>query len=274
MKFCPTCQAKYDDEILRFCTKDGTPLVDENQPNFKELPSESIEADEADLGEETIVSYKPSKNILPDEPVAQPDPEIERSEAPRIVISTSEQERQQQNVRARHQIPAYEPLVPPQQSTGKVVVLTILGTLAVIALALGLFVMLRDEEPANVNFNVNTNPPDMNINNNLNFGASNVNLSNSNTNYNFNTNYNGGFNTNYNFNANTRTPTPTRTPSPTPTPAETNTNTGNVTNNAPPLTPRPTATATATPSSTPRTSPTPARTPPAGRPPGNSSEQP
>ena len=27
MKYCPTCNTRYDEEILRFCMKDGTPLV-------------------------------------------------------------------------------------------------------------------------------------------------------------------------------------------------------------------------------------------------------
>jgi len=108
MKFCPTCETQYDEEILRFCTKDGTPLVDENQPNFTEMPSESFEASEADLGEETIVRYKPPKDILPE---PDPQPEIERSEAPRIVISTSEQQKRDQNVRSR-QIPPYQAIPP------------------------------------------------------------------------------------------------------------------------------------------------------------------
>src|SRR5215213_2561147 len=128
MKFCPTCQTRYDEEILRFCTKDGTPLVDENQPNFIEMPSESFEDAEPDLGEETMVRYKPPKDILPE---PEPQPDLERSEAPRIVISTSEQQkREQQNVRART-IPPYQAIPAEKPGVGKVVVLTILGTLAV-----------------------------------------------------------------------------------------------------------------------------------------------
>jgi hypothetical protein len=37
MKFCPKCQTKYDDEILRFCKTDGTPLVSEVPPSFTAL---------------------------------------------------------------------------------------------------------------------------------------------------------------------------------------------------------------------------------------------
>ena len=72
MKFCPTCETRYDEEILRFCTKDGTPLVDENQPNFIQMPSESLEMPEEEPGEETIVRYKPPKDILPAEPQPKP----------------------------------------------------------------------------------------------------------------------------------------------------------------------------------------------------------
>jgi len=266
MKFCPTCETQYDEEILRFCTKDGTPLVDENQPNFTEMPSESLETPEADLGEETMVRYKPPKDILPE---PEPQPDIERSEAPRIIISTSEQQKREQNVRSR-QIPPYQP-IPPKPNTGKTVLLTILGTLAVLTVALGLFVFLRDEQPASNNLNVNTNPPDTNLNTNLNYGASNFNLSTI-PNSNVNTNFNVSFNTN--INANLKTPTPTPTPKPSPT-IETNANVGNTitnTNGAPPPTPRPSVTLTPrpptpTPATTPRVSPTPDRS---GRPPNNS----
>ena len=268
MKFCPTCETQYDEEILRFCTKDGTPLVDENQPNFTEMPSESFEASEADLGEETIVRYKPPKDILPE---PDPQPEIERSEAPRIVISTSEQQKRDQNVRSR-QIPPYQ-AIPPKPNTGKTVLLTVLGTLAVLAVALGLFLFLREEQPANINLNVNTNPPDTNLNTNLNYGANNFNLSTI-PNSNVNTNFNVSSNTN--INANLKTPTPTPTPKPSPT-TDANANVGNMitnTNGAPPPTPRPSFSitprpVTPTPAATPRISPTPDRS---GRPPGNSSQ--
>lgn len=264
MKFCPTCETRYDEEILRFCTKDGTPLVDEDQPNFTEMPSESFTGAEEDLGEETMVRYKPPKDILPE---PEPQPDIERSEAPRIVISTAEQQREQ-NVRART-IPPYQP-IPPKQNVGKVVVLTILGTLAVLAVALGLFVFMRDESPANSNLNINTNPPNTNLNTNLNLGASNFN-------FNVNTNVNSSFNLslNSNVNANSKTPKPSPSTSPS---ANINVNTSlpNLnTNSAPPQTPRPSATTTPTPSATPRVSPTRTPTPssPSGRPSNNSSEQ-
>ena len=61
MKYCPTCQTRYDEEILRFCMKDGTPLIEEDEPAFLQMPSESIdEPDEDDLGEVTIIRKNPS----------------------------------------------------------------------------------------------------------------------------------------------------------------------------------------------------------------------
>ena len=273
MKFCPTCETRYDEEILRFCTKDGTPLVDENQPNFTEMPSESFEAPDEDFGEETMVRYKPPKDLL--EP--EPQPDLDRSEAPRIVISTSEQKREQ-NARTRT-IPPYQP--PPQKSnTAKVILLTVLGTLAVLAVVLGLFVFLRDDEAtANKNVNVNTNPPDLNINTGINLGGLNYNVPTS-TNLNANTNVNVNLNTN--INANLKTPTPTPTPKPSPSPSEdinSNLNTDNI-NAAPPPTPKP---ATPTPNITPGVSPTQPRvtptqprsspTIPGGRPSTNSNDE-
>lgn len=53
MKYCPTCETTYDEEILRFCIKDGTPLVEQKEPEFKEIPSEAPDAD--DVGEQTVI---------------------------------------------------------------------------------------------------------------------------------------------------------------------------------------------------------------------------
>ncbi|MEJ7698207.1 MAG: hypothetical protein WKF71_00965 [Pyrinomonadaceae bacterium] len=87
MKFCPTCQTRFDEEILRFCTKDGTPLVEENQPNFTEMPSES--ATEDDFGEETIIRRKPLPPVAANPPSDGKTENI-REPAPRIVIPTTE----------------------------------------------------------------------------------------------------------------------------------------------------------------------------------------
>ncbi|HEX8637746.1 MAG TPA: hypothetical protein VF692_06775, partial [Pyrinomonadaceae bacterium] len=214
MKFCPTCQIRYDEEILRFCTKDGTPLVEENQPNFTALPSENSLADD-DSGEETIIRRKP--------PVVQPGFNEKPSSAPRIVIPTTEEPRDRQ-VRTRPT--AYQS--PPQQpkSTAKVVLLTVLGTIVVLACAGGIFWFLQSDRSNNNNanvhiLNVNTNPPT-----NLNIGNS--------FNYNLNANANVGVNANSNVN---KTPTPRPSPTPTASPRPTpnaNTNVSTNTNSAAP----------------------------------------
>jgi len=242
MKFCPTCQTRYDEEILRFCTKDGTPLIDEKQPIFTELPSESV-ADDAD--EETIVRRKSAANSLPP---SQSEFEEKPIPAPRIVIPTSE-ERPQQQVRTS---PAAYQTPTQKTNTAKVVLLTILGTIIILAGAGGVFWFLQSDEAGNTNsnansiiYNVNTNPP------------TNLNIDNS---FNFNVGSNINTNVNANANANVKTPTPTPkpTPSPTPTPRPSpnvNSNSSTNTNSTLPGNTRP------SPSPSPQTSATP--TPPA-----------
>ena len=260
MKFCPTCETRYDEEILRFCTKDGAPLIDENQPNFTEMPSNSQLIPDDDPGEDTMVRYKPPMDLL----APEPQPDIDRSEAPRIVIPMNDEKKEQQNVRARN-IPPYQPL-PPKPNTGKIVALTILGTMTLLAFVLGLVWLLRSEDSSNNKNvrNVNTNPPDLNLNTNLNVGTSNISIT-SNSNFNVSTNFN--------LNTNIKTPSPTPKPSPSPSPSpNANANIGN-TNimGTPTPTPKPSVTATPTaPSATPKVSPTLDKT---GRPPANSREK-
>ena len=107
MKFCPTCQSRYDEEILRFCTKDGTPLIDEEEPNFTELPSESAADDES---EETIVRRKSAGSIPPSQPGLK-----QNGYARAFVIPTSEEKPpQQQQVRRRDPIN-----MPPKRTRQK-----------------------------------------------------------------------------------------------------------------------------------------------------------
>jgi hypothetical protein len=102
MKYCPTCETRYDEEILRFCMKDGTPLLEEDEPKFVAMPSESIdEPIEDDPGDVTVVR----RNI----PVP-PEPDEDR---PRIVVPTYEDSRRH-DARARV-APPYQP--PPKQNT-------------------------------------------------------------------------------------------------------------------------------------------------------------
>jgi hypothetical protein len=58
MKICPICDKRYDEEIIRFCTTDGTPLVDDEVPSFIEMPSENLDAPEDDIGEITVIRRK------------------------------------------------------------------------------------------------------------------------------------------------------------------------------------------------------------------------
>lgn len=250
MKFCPVCQARYDEEILRFCIKDGTPLVEEN-PTFTEMPSQGGEEAE-DIGEETLIRRNPPP---------QPDEfEEEFSEpAPRIVIPMTTEEAESEPVRAKP-VPEPRKEPPPQKSnTVLVVLVTMMGTLLVLGVLGGIWYFMSSRNAANTNVNqnvnVNTAVPNSNIDTNLNINTAPAN---------FNTNVNE--NINANVNANLATPTRTPTPTPTRTPQDDNTNTnanislGN-TNVISQPSPSPAVTPTPTPS--PRATPSPENTPPA-----------
>lgn len=199
MRYCPVCQERFDEEIIKFCTKDGTPLVEESTPNFVILPSENAEAAGRDLGEETVIRRKQAEGSG-----------ISGSSGPeRIVVPTEQQ------VRSSRQV-FYPP--PEQPNTVKVIALTIIGTLVVLSFGAMLFWLFQ---PQAANINVNTSPINLNADLNTNLGF--------NSNFNFNTNYNANANyygSNYNFNFNfnaplrspTNTPTPKQSPSPSPSP--------------------------------------------------------
>lgn len=240
MKHCPVCNTQYDEEILRFCTKDGTPLIEDDQPNFVAMPSDSVQDDEDDFGQETVIRRTP-----PTQPVSEPPTE-------RIVIPTTD-ERQQQ-VRSRP-IPPYTPPAA-KPNTAKIVFLTLLCTFVVLGGVAGLVYLLRGESTAtNANTNSNANLFNQNANLNTNLGID------ANFNANFNFNYSTVPNANFNGNSNVKTPTPTRTPTPTPSPTA-----------SPSPSPSPTRTPAPTPSASPKFphdpgpprmsgSPTPRRTP-------------
>ena len=195
MKYCPTCETRYDEDILRFCMKDGTPLLEEEEPKFVAMPSESLdEAVDDEAGDVTVVR----RNI----PIP-PDPE-----RPRIVVPTYEESREQQRARVA------PPYAAPKSNTAKIVFLTILATLGVLtAVGAGVWFLQRDDAAnSNVNTNMNANA---NINANTNLGID------TNFNFNLNSNFNAGTNLNTNVNANVKTPTPTPKPSPSATPSPT-----------------------------------------------------
>ena len=217
MKYCPTCGTRFDEEIMRFCTKDGTPLIDEEKPNFSTLPSEAVPADADDVDEVTVVRrnvHVPPPPSVDDEDFSEPARPAER-----IVIPTID-DRPRERVRTSS---TYNP--PPRPSTFKVVVLTILGTLAVLGMGGLAFMFLQKDRGSNKN-SLNAN---QNINTNVNaFDA----------NFNFN-----GFTTsptNTNVNANIKTPTPTPKPTPSASPSE-----------SPTATPTPDHSVTPTPSPSP-----------------------
>jgi hypothetical protein len=258
MKFCPVCKTSYDEEILRFCTKDGSPLVEEGQPNFTALPSEN------DLGEDTVIRRKTPPPI-PSTAQPVPDFEPDRVSSPRIVIPMDEEGEVAEEKPSREAVrtkttPSIRRPPPEKSNTAMVVFLTVIGTVVVLAGATGIFWFLSNQNSnvnQNVNYNTNFNSIDININ---------ANVSNSivNFNYNINSNSNVNANTNVNANANLKSPTPTRTPTPTPTPG-TNSNANSAINMDTNALPVPTRTPIPRPtqSPTPRNSPTPD---PSGRP--------
>jgi len=205
MKYCPTCNTRYDEEILRFCMKDGTPLLEEEEPNFITMPSESFEnIDEDDAGEATVIR----RNVPVPPPVVDDEESFRPDTAQRIVVPTT----QAQAARPRVIPPSQQ---PPKANTFKVVMLTMLGTLGVLALGAAGFWFLQNDRAENTNVNVNANFADVNTNLNTNLGL------NSNFNFNVNANFNTNSSSNTNLNSNIRTPTPTPRPTPTASPLPT-----------------------------------------------------
>jgi len=241
MKFCPICKTSYDEEILRFCTKDGTPLVEEGQPNFTAMPSEN------DLGEETVIRRKTPPPIPSTaQPVPDFDDEPDRVSSPRIVIPMSGDEEIAEPRREAARTKTNESIrrqPPPQKSnTAMIVFLTILGTVVILAGATGIFWFLSNQNSntnENVNYNTNFNSIDINLNTDVSNSLANFNY-----NVNANSNVNSNANANVNANANLKTPSPTRTPTPVPTPSANvnsaiNLNTNALPTNARPAPPRP-----------------------------------
>lgn len=244
MKLCPKCQNRYDEEGLRFCKTDGTPLIDETQPVFTHLPSENVEDDD---GEATVVR----RNTPNSHPRTE---ENLQNSSERIVIPTTEaQPEPHQQVRSRTAEAAQYPPLEKQSNTLMVVLLTIIGTVVVMGGAIGVFWILSNQgnQELNNNINANFNSFDENLNTNLD-------IDNSLANFDFNSNANEDSNFNENTNINIETPTPTKTPTPTPTETpETNVNTNSNIATPTPVTPKPTPSPTKTPAAT----PTPTKTP-------------
>jgi TonB family protein len=266
MKFCPTCKTRYDEEILRFCTKDGTPLVEESEPSFTALPSKG---NQDDLDEETVIRRK-TPPVAPPAPDFEPESERVSSSSPRIVIPMAGEAEAETSLPKRQAVRVADTRTirhqPPRKSnTATVVFLTVLGTIAVLAGAAGIYWFLNNQNSnpnRDVNYNTNFNSIGINLNTNLN-------VSNSPANFDYNSsssNANANVNANANANANLKTPTPTKTPTATPTP-ETNLNVnGSINTNANtlPVNASPTPLPRPSPSASPGIAPTP--TTPANRP--------
>jgi len=266
MKFCPTCQTRYDEEILRFCTKDGTPLVEEDepeQPAFTALPSEESGAD--DFGEETVIRRNPpAAAATVAESVSEQTQPL--TVQPRIVIPTVEEKKTPTAAVRTKTVTEYQ-VQPRRTNTAKIVLLTMLGVIAALGAAVLLIIMSRSNDngsavPAN-NGSTNFNSIDTNLNANFNTG-------NSLANFNGGINTTGAFNANINANVKTNIKTPTPTPKPTQAPPppilNTNINVGNSNPDpTPPASPKPTATPTPPPPPSP-SKPTPSDTPDNGRP--------
>jgi hypothetical protein len=214
MKYCPTCDTRYEEDILRFCMKDGTPLLEDAGPSFTTLPSENLPEppENDDPGEITVIR----RNV----PTPPPDPEDvigHPVSGERIVIPTytpqatsGQQPIVSANIPPVPMQPVYQP-PPPRTNTLAIVAFTMFGTVFTITIGALLVWFLVLSRPANSNINANIN-------------------GNANTNYNTNVNTNLGINTSTDFNTNlnsanlsntnikTPTPTPSQTPTPTPTP--------------------------------------------------------
>lgn len=187
--------------------KDGTPLVDEEEPNFIAMPSESLDPVEDDPSEVTIV--RKSTPIPP--PAVEPEFTPREEPAERIVVPTFDEPK-------RASAAAYRPTEPPRSNTFKVVILTIFGTLFVLTLgALGFWGLQKlsgSNSNSNINANVNLANEDTNVNTNIGMDS----------NFNFNSVPSFDDNTNSdssNSNLKTPTPTPSPTPRPSPTPTAT-----------------------------------------------------
>ena len=270
MKICPKCQTEYDEDVIRFCTKDGSPLVDKTAPDFSDkMPSEAppepppVEDDE---GEKTIIRRKapsPQAGTQPLTPAdAQPADNKEKSDSKRMVISTSDEGPKNQGVRPKA-APVKKP-EPKKSNTAVIVLMSIIGTLIVMLGAFGVYWYLTlDSDPdANSNLNINENVNEGTEN----FNSDDIDLDNLNGNFEDNTNSNSNSNANANLSTPTPSPTKTPTPSPSPSPSVSPSPTGDNTNSATP-TVSPTATTTATPTPAPTKTPTPTPKP---SPPSNS----
>lgn len=192
MKICPSCQTRYEEDILRFCIKDGSPLVQEETPQTEGI-ADAVSDDSSDV---TIVRKSNAHTTTPPEALDEDGEDILPAPHPA-------RPRQRPSETRR---PAYQPPTP-QPNIFKVIVLTVICTVAVLAgIALVIWSLRGGSgEDSNVNANANLNANvDTNLNTNLNMNGFNFNMNaNVNSKANMNTNANVNMNTNVNVNVNT-----------------------------------------------------------------------
>lgn len=180
MKICPHCQNTYTDDSLQYCLQDGTPL---NNYKPSEAPT-SVWTSEANNEAETLVK--------PRQPAASY--ETQKSMPP------------QNWQTSRETVFATETAEPEKSNTLKIVLLTLLGMVVLLAVGgVAGFIMWKNSRNQEVAVNVNAKP----VNTKTPVTNKTVNA-NSDDNANVNTNLNT--NTNVNSNASTPTPKPTLNP--------------------------------------------------------------
>lgn len=174
MKICPQCQNTYDDDTLRFCLQDGSPLA-------AYVPSERPAADWTET--ETVISPRPASYET-----QNPRYENRQESAPPVFTSA-----------------------PPERektSTAKIVLLSLLGILVLSAIGgTAAYIVWKNSQEDEIVANakpINTKTPVPNKNTSVNQNA----------NSNVNANANANENVNVNTNANVATPKPKPTLSP------------------------------------------------------------
>lgn len=112
MKICPNCQMRYEDDALRFCTRDGSPLVAESAI----ADSESLDVSGALPGRSADTQDISGKTK---------DEDIE-TEIPRIVIKPHRTDSENEHIESKSE-------ETTSRSTLKTVLLTVIVTVVVIA---------------------------------------------------------------------------------------------------------------------------------------------
>ena len=184
MKICPHCQNTYTDDSLQYCLQDGTRLSEykpSEAPTAAWSSETNNEAETLVKPRQPVANYETNKSVSPQN--WQPSQET---------VFTA------------------EPPEPEKSNTLKIVLLTLLGMIVLLAFGgVAGFVVWRNSRNRETAVNVNAKP----VNTKTPVANKTVNAS-SNDNANVNANVNANLNTNTNVNANVPTPTPKPTLNP------------------------------------------------------------